>query len=149
MVENKNANLYGAAFSLKHSWWPGRNRTTDTRIFNPLLEWMFFCINSWWRRQLFVKGIVEGILQVNIRRNRLSMRVFSHDSNPPLPAPGTARPYFARILNAATVLTLAPIGIALRSTKKSELWFEYGNGIPLARASANNFGGAIPTRMKT
>lgn len=75
--------------------------------------------------------------------------IFRCDRNPPLPAPGTARPYFARTLNAATVLTLAPIGIALRSTKKSELWFEYGNGIPLARASANNFGGAIPTRMKT
>ena len=35
-------------------------------------------------RQFFGKGIVGGIFQFTIRRNRLSMRPPSHDSNPPL-----------------------------------------------------------------
>ena len=42
----------------------GRNRTTDTRIFNPLLEWIFFALIRGWRRSLFVKGIVEGIFKL-------------------------------------------------------------------------------------
>ena len=36
--ENKNANLHGLAFCFDTVLGgPGRNRTTDTRIFNPLL----------------------------------------------------------------------------------------------------------------
>ena len=35
--KSKNGNLDGCRFCLEYTGGPGRNRTTDTRIFNPLL----------------------------------------------------------------------------------------------------------------
>lgn len=55
---------------------------------------------------------------------------------------------FARTPSAATVLTLAPIGITARSKQSSRLWFEYGKGRFAACAFANIAGRASPTRMK-
>lgn len=55
----------------------------------------------------------------------------------------------ARMLSTLTAFTLAPIGIAARSTKKSGLWFEYGNGRPSACAFAKASAGATPTSENT